>query len=449
MSRKALISLVMLIGLVLLSACNPIQNYPQSKPGMPNPASVYCEKNGGKLDLRQDASGGVAGICIFPDGNECDEWAYFRGECKPGDSTEMPEPVAALAAGLRLVYFKDGHVMSWTADGLARELAEGSTESLRISDDGQMAAYLGSDANGVFGLHGVNTDGTNPRLLVPRDYLQAMQPAGQIVSFDFAPASHTLYFVTDQYDLQRVDTDSLSPAIVFRAGNGGFFNFSPDGQWMVLYHPNELVLTHPDGSAARTAFQYPPEFSYTMMGPQIVWKADSSGFSMASASGPQGEPGSMTVWFVPVTGEPVKQMSYAGPYGANLSPDGRTVVYLYFQHEPVDVHIVTPDGKDTTCGTYSSEKYSAINFMGWAPDSQSFLLNLSSDARLMDPYLCSAGKSPVKLTDTEHAYPVVWLDAGRILFISNGSLRLQRPGKASVVLDNVSGSGFDYTIINP
>jgi putative hemolysin len=449
MIRKALLPLFMLIGVVLLASCSPKQANPKQAPNMPNPASVFCEKNGGKLDLRQDASGGVAGICIFPDGSECDEWAYYRGDCKPGNTPVTPEPVTTLAAGLRVVYFKGGHIMSWTADSLSRSLADGSTESLRISDDGQVVTYLGTDANGVFGLYGVNMDGTNPRLLVSPKHLQKTQPAGQIVSFDFAPASHTLYFVTDQYDLQRVDAESASPVSVFEPGKGGFFSFSPDGQWMVLYHPNELVLAHPDGSAARVAFQYPPEFSYTMMGPQIVWKADSSGFSMTSVSGPQGAPGSMTVWFVPVAGKPIKQMSYAGPYGAYLSPDGRKVVYLYFQHEPVDVHIVAPDGKDTACGTYSSKKYPAINFLGWEPDSQAFLLNLSSDARLMDPYLCSAGKNPIKLTDTEHAYPLVWVDAERILFISDGSLRLQRLGKASMALDNVSSSGFDYTILQP
>jgi putative hemolysin len=459
MIRKALFPLFMLIGVVLLAACNPIQNYPKSEPSIPNPASVFCEKNGGKLDLRQDASGGVAGICTFPDRSECDEWAYFRGECKPGDSLGMLEPDASAVtasphptpkpSGLRVTYFKDGHAMLWIGDKGSRILAEASIDELRISDDGQAVAYLGTDSTGVYGLYSVNADGTSVRLLVPRDYLQAMQPAGQIVSFDFAPASHTLYFVTDQYDLQRVDAENTSPAIVFGAGKGGFFSFSPDGQWMVLYHPNELVLTHPDGSAARQAFQFPPEFSYTMVGPEIVWKPDSSGFSVVSASGPQGEADSMTVWFIPEAGQALKQMAYAGPYGANLSPDGRSVVYLYFQHEPVDVHVVAPDGKDTTCGTYSSKKYPAINFLGWAPDSQSFLLNLSSDARLMDPHLCSAGKSPVKLTDTEHAYPVVWVDAEWILFISDGSLRLQHPGEASVALDSVSSSSFDFTISHP
>jgi hypothetical protein len=168
-----------------------------------------------------------------------------------------------------------------------------------------------------------------------------------------------------------------------------------------------------------------------------------------SASEPQGAVDSMTVWYVPVAGEPIKQMSYAGPNGANLSPDGSAVVYLVFLHEPVDVHIVTQDGKDATYNTYSSKTYPAINFMGWAPDSKSFLLNLSNDGRMMDPYLCKADASPVKLTDTKEAYPVVWVDGERILFISDGSLRLQKPGKPSIFLDSVSSASFDFTILQP
>jgi putative hemolysin len=48
---------------------------------MPNPASVYCEQNGNKLEIQTASDGSQNGICVFPDGSICDEWAYFRGEC--------------------------------------------------------------------------------------------------------------------------------------------------------------------------------------------------------------------------------------------------------------------------------------------------------------------------------------------------------------------------------
>lgn len=50
---------------------------------MPNPASVYCEEQGGVVEIRTGADGGQYGVCIFAGGSECDEWAFFRGECAP------------------------------------------------------------------------------------------------------------------------------------------------------------------------------------------------------------------------------------------------------------------------------------------------------------------------------------------------------------------------------
>ena len=95
MFQKTIFSLFVLIGTVLSSSCSPKQASPTPAANMPNPASVYCEQNGGTEDLRQDASGGVAGICVFPDGSECDEWAFYRGECKPADATPSPATESA------------------------------------------------------------------------------------------------------------------------------------------------------------------------------------------------------------------------------------------------------------------------------------------------------------------------------------------------------------------
>jgi putative hemolysin/predicted secreted protein len=49
-----------------------------------NPASTNCIQNGGKLEIRKDAKGGEVGYCVFADKSECEEWAFMRGECKPG-----------------------------------------------------------------------------------------------------------------------------------------------------------------------------------------------------------------------------------------------------------------------------------------------------------------------------------------------------------------------------
>lgn len=50
-------------------------------PGLPNPASVYCENCGYTLQIREDEFGNQYGVCIFPDSSECEEWAFYREEC--------------------------------------------------------------------------------------------------------------------------------------------------------------------------------------------------------------------------------------------------------------------------------------------------------------------------------------------------------------------------------
>jgi putative hemolysin len=46
-----------------------------------NPASVYCEQQGGKLEIITAGDGSQSGMCTLKNGIRCEEWAYFRGEC--------------------------------------------------------------------------------------------------------------------------------------------------------------------------------------------------------------------------------------------------------------------------------------------------------------------------------------------------------------------------------
>ena len=57
---------------------------------MPNPASVYCKQNGNTLEIHTAADGSQSGVCVFPDGSTCDEWAYYRGECGPHKNLPRP-----------------------------------------------------------------------------------------------------------------------------------------------------------------------------------------------------------------------------------------------------------------------------------------------------------------------------------------------------------------------
>lgn len=54
---------------------------PEEKPELANPAAVYCIEKGNKYEIRENPDRSQDGYCILPDGTECDEWSYFRGEC--------------------------------------------------------------------------------------------------------------------------------------------------------------------------------------------------------------------------------------------------------------------------------------------------------------------------------------------------------------------------------
>ncbi len=78
--------------LMALAGCTP-------RADMSNPASVYCEQQGNTLEILTAADGSQSGVCIFPDGSTCDEWAYFRGECAPASNASGGGPEGSGGTG--------------------------------------------------------------------------------------------------------------------------------------------------------------------------------------------------------------------------------------------------------------------------------------------------------------------------------------------------------------
>ena len=70
---------VLVAAAVLLAACQPAKNPESDKMvGMANPASVFCVKQGGRLEPKKDAEGNEYALCHLPDGTVVEEWDYFR-----------------------------------------------------------------------------------------------------------------------------------------------------------------------------------------------------------------------------------------------------------------------------------------------------------------------------------------------------------------------------------
>ena len=59
------------------------------------PASVFCEKQGGKVEIRDEADGQV-GYCHLPDSRVIKEWKILSGEQSPIGQKDLRQPPTAL-----------------------------------------------------------------------------------------------------------------------------------------------------------------------------------------------------------------------------------------------------------------------------------------------------------------------------------------------------------------
>ena len=73
----------LVIGLIIaLTSCTtktqptptmePLPEGEKTQAYLPNTAAVYCEEQGFFVEIRSDEEGNQYGICVFPDGSECD-----------------------------------------------------------------------------------------------------------------------------------------------------------------------------------------------------------------------------------------------------------------------------------------------------------------------------------------------------------------------------------------
>lgn len=136
--KMKIVFLMMIFVMTLgISACTSTPPIATTTTNLPNPASVFCEENQGTLEFRQDASGGTYGVCVFVDKSECEEWAFFRGECKSGDSLAINETTAttepAVVNSEWLVYENKelGYSFSYPAN-----------TTLELSDDPRMSITI-------------------------------------------------------------------------------------------------------------------------------------------------------------------------------------------------------------------------------------------------------------------------------------------------------------------
>lgn len=108
-----IIAIVLIVFLTLQKKTSRDKNLPSPTPSstnqenaqkedtsMANPASQFCDENGGKLEIVSNSDGSQIGLCNL-DEYSCEEWTYYRGECTIKEDEEKIKQ-ALINKGLNL-----------------------------------------------------------------------------------------------------------------------------------------------------------------------------------------------------------------------------------------------------------------------------------------------------------------------------------------------------------
>ncbi len=88
---KVLVVLMVLVGLGVLIGDFKKEKLNQNFLRIANPASVYCRKQGGSVEIKTASDGSQTGWCVFKaDGRECEEWDFYRTKVCETKPSLMP-----------------------------------------------------------------------------------------------------------------------------------------------------------------------------------------------------------------------------------------------------------------------------------------------------------------------------------------------------------------------
>ena len=130
--KKTLILWTLLLGTIALTGCERqkcgIQNNNEILSGeetlvqntgttqITNPASEYCVSQGGTSEIRKDKDGAEFGVCILSNGEEREEWNFYRESQYVGLSLADAEAKAKESGVEFRIAEQDGEAKALTMD---------------------------------------------------------------------------------------------------------------------------------------------------------------------------------------------------------------------------------------------------------------------------------------------------------------------------------------------
>lgn len=315
----------------------------------------------------------------------------------------------AIYTGPPLIYIKGGDLWTWSAGEKKQATSYGNISGFFLSADRSKVAVFRRGDNDETSLWVMNLDGSQARLLVSQDDLDALGKFSETkeslqtnsrVSFRgtaWVPGTYTIAYGTYRHikydgtifhdDLNLVDTVTGEKTTLLPPGSGGGFTYSPDGSQIAIIGQNQISIMNADGSHRRDeVLEYPTiqdvdNYYY----PTPIWSADAQYLILALP--PQqlmsDSRSPTTLWKIPADGTPAIQLgtfeavAFLSGYTA-FSPDLTRLAYL----DEVDpskgtlvIHIANYDGS----GDKVIQEGKGVYFVNWSPDGQHFVYYKSSN----------------------------------------------------------------------
>jgi len=338
---------------------------------------------------------------------------------------------------LRLIFLDaTNNLWVWNEDGGTVQLTfSNDVNQALISLDGSTVVYTRNMDSVHYSLWAVQTDGSNPRLLLGADFfnhLPTPENALAMIPLHLAwvPGTLNLLFNTGANfemgsfpsdDLWMVNTSTATNRQLKEGGKGGNFNVSPDGKKVAIVKPTSLTILFLDGSFEITPLSFPAMITYSegQYYPIPVWAADSTHLRIVIPPvDPLADQNAMTIsiYDVPTDGDPavlLKQVQVRPFSQFPISPDLQWLLYLTTDNpaeNTVAVHLASLSGTQDVI-----ELTARLDNLFWTPASNGFVVQIS-DPESSEVYGLQSTQNS-DLTDTKRVESIQFIDNTRFFFI--------------------------------
>jgi hypothetical protein len=354
--------------------------------------------------------------------------------------TETP-----LAATPFCVSFVDSarNLYTWT-EGSASPVQlvnSGDVVQSYVSPDGSLIAYSRSADYSTYELDVINSDGSNPRVLISSAQLAALpRPADSLgLAPDlirWIPNTHRLG-ISFRVLFEGPGLSVLNAFYTLDADNGAFsqlltpgqdygFTYSPDGNWLTISRPTGIDLYTAAGALVKAdviTYDFVNTASEYAWVAVPAWKNDSSAFSAAvpPAEPWVDSPADTLVWTVTTAGISTKtftgSMSFFPGGIASYSPDLSQMAFRKQEGPSADnkwtLHVLALNGKSDT--VLDSGYFNQLPV--WSTDGKKDIYSKLAGS-VNETYLAIQGLAPILIPDSGSLLDIRWMDDANYIISS-------------------------------